>query len=48
MDLTGGNPVNYKGYPEKVKALQEKTGLKKKLLSQEKENRRKRNGDRSL
>ena len=32
-DLTGGNPVNYKGYPEKVQALQEKQDLKK-LLSQ--------------
>ena len=28
QDLIGGNPVNYKGYPEKVQALQEKTGLK--------------------
>ena len=32
-DLTGGNPVNYKGYPEKVKALQEKTGLKEAVVT---------------
>lgn len=32
-DLTGGNPVNYKGYPEKVQALQEKTGLKEAVVT---------------
>jgi acetyl-CoA carboxylase carboxyl transferase alpha subunit/acetyl-CoA carboxylase carboxyl transferase beta subunit len=32
-DLTGGNPVNYKGYPEKVQALQEKTGLKEAVIT---------------
>ena len=26
-DLTGGNPVNYKGYPEKLEAVREKTKL---------------------
>ncbi len=26
-DLTSGNPLHYKGYEEKVEALQEKTGL---------------------
>lgn len=32
-DLTGGNPVNYKGYLEKVQALQEKTGLKEAVVT---------------
>lgn len=32
-DLAGGNPVNYKGYPEKVQALQEKTGLKEAVVT---------------
>lgn len=32
-DLTSGNPVNYKGYPEKVQALQEKTGLKEAVVT---------------
>lgn len=32
-DLTGGNPLNYKGYPEKVKALQEKTGLREAVVT---------------
>ena len=32
-DLIGGNPVDYKGYPEKVKALQEKTGLKEAVVT---------------
>ena len=32
-DLTGGNPVNYKGYPEKLQALQEKTGLKEAVIT---------------
>ena len=33
QDLIGGNPVNYKGYPEKVQALQEKTGLKEAVVT---------------
>lgn len=33
QDLIGGNPVNYKGYPEKVRALQEKTGLKEAVVT---------------
>ena len=33
QDLIGGNPVNYKGYPEKVHALQEKTGLKEAVVT---------------
>ena len=33
QDLIGGNPVNYKGYPEKVQALQEKTGLKEAVVA---------------
>ena len=28
-ELVGGNPVDYKGYPEKVQALQEKTDSEK-------------------
>ena len=32
-ELVGGNPVNYKGYPEKVQALQEKTGLKEAVVT---------------
>ena len=32
-DLTGGNPVNYKGYPEKVQGLQEKTGLREAVVT---------------
>lgn len=32
-DLIGGNPVDYKGYPEKVKALQEMTGLKEAVVT---------------
>ena len=32
-DLIGGNPVDYKGYPEKVQALQEKTGLKEAVVT---------------
>ena len=33
QDLIGGNPVNYKGYPEKVQALQERTGLKEAVVT---------------
>ena len=33
QDLIGGNPVNYKGYLEKVQALQEKTGLKEAVVT---------------
>ena len=33
QDLIGGNPVNYKGYPEKVQALQEKSGLKEAVVT---------------
>ena len=33
QDLIGGNPVNYKGSPEKVQALQEKTGLKEAVVT---------------
>ena len=33
QDLIGGNPVNYKGYPEKVQALQENTGLKEAVVT---------------
>ena len=32
-ELVGGNPVDYKGYPEKVQALQEKTGLKEAVVT---------------
>ena len=32
-DLVGGNPVDYKGYPEKVQALQEKTGLREAVVT---------------
>ena len=32
-ELIGGNPVNYKGYPEKVQVLQEKTGLKEAVVT---------------
>ena len=31
-ELVGGNPVDYKGYPEKVQALQEKTGLREAVV----------------
>ena len=37
QDLIGGNPVNYKGIPERVQALQEdRAQRKKRLLSQAK------------
>ena len=32
-ELVGGNPVDYKGYPEKVQALQEKTGLREAVVT---------------
>lgn len=32
-ELVGGNPVDYKGYPEKVQVLQEKTGLKEAVVT---------------
>jgi len=32
-DLVGGNPVDYKGYPEKVQVLQEKTGLREAVVT---------------
>ena len=32
-DLTGGNPMHYKGYEEKVHALQEKTGLREAVVT---------------
>ena len=32
-DLIGENPMNYKGYPEKVTALQAKTGLKEAVVT---------------
>ena len=32
-ELVGGNPVAYKGYPEKVQALQEKTGLREAVVT---------------
>lgn len=32
-DLTGGNPMNYRGYEEKVQVLQERTGLKEAVVT---------------
>ena len=32
-DLTGGNPMHYRGYEEKVHALQEKTGLQEAVVT---------------
>ena len=32
-DLIGENPMNYKGYPEKVNALQAKSGLKEAVVT---------------
>lgn len=32
-DLTGGNPMSYKGYPEKVEAIQEKTNLREAVVT---------------
>ena len=32
-DLCSGNPMNYKGYEEKVESLQEKTGLKEAIVT---------------
>ena len=32
-DLTGGNPMRYRGYEEKVHALQEKTGLQEAVVT---------------
>ena len=32
-ELVGGNPVDYKGYPEKVQVLQEKTGLREAVVT---------------
>lgn len=32
-DLTGGNPMHYRGYEEKIHALQEKTGLQEAVVT---------------
>lgn len=32
-DLTGGNPMDYPGYPEKIQNLQNKTGLKEAIVT---------------
>ena len=32
-DLIGGNPMDYKGYPEKMKAVQEKTNLREAVVT---------------
>lgn len=32
-DLIGGNPIDYKGYPEKMKAVQEKTNLREAVVT---------------
>ncbi len=32
-DLVGGNPMSYKGYPEKVEAIQEKTNLREAVVT---------------
>ena len=33
QDLTCGNPLSYKGYEEKLKGLQEKTGLREAVIT---------------